>query len=55
MEKNHSLGIFQLGKYIEFMAKVSEIIFLNLIVKYEYKWEWLFALNLLIFSEKKIC
>ena len=37
MEKNYSLGIFQLRKSIDFIAKVSEIIFLNLRVKYGHK------------------
>ena len=39
MEKNYSLGIFQLRKSIDLIAKVSEIIFLNLRVKYEHKSE----------------
>ena len=37
MEKNYSLGIFQLRKSIDFIAKVLEIIFLNLRIKYEHK------------------
>ena len=37
MEKNHSFGISQLRKSIDFIAKVSEIIFFNLRVKYEHK------------------
>ena len=37
MQKNYSLGIFQLRKSLDFIAKVSEIIFLNLRVKYERK------------------
>ena len=35
MEKNYSLGIFQLRKSIDFIAKVSEIIFSNQRVKYD--------------------
>ena len=37
MEKNYSLDIFQLRKPIDFIAKVSEIIFLNLTVKCDHK------------------
>ena len=37
MEKNYSLGIFQLRKPIDFIVKVSEIIFLNLREKYQRK------------------
>ena len=37
MKKNYSLGIFQLRKSIDFIAKVLEIIFSNLRVKYEHK------------------
>ena len=37
MKKNYSLGIFQLRKSIHFIAKVLEIIFSNLRVKYEHK------------------
>ena len=35
MEKNYSLGIFQLRKSIDFIAKVSEIIFSIQRVKYD--------------------
>ena len=37
MEKNSSLGNFQLRKSIDFIVKVSEIILVNLRVKYEHE------------------
>ena len=37
MEKNYSSGNFQLRTSIDFIAKVPEIFFLKLTVKYEHK------------------
>ena len=55
MEKNYSLGNFQLRKSIDFIAKVSEIIFLNLRVKYEHKWKMIICTKFTHIFQKKIC
>ena len=55
MEKNHSLSIFQLRKSIDFIEKVSEIIFLNLRVKYEHKLKMIICYKFTHIFQKNIC
>ena len=54
-EKNHSLGIFQSRKSIDFVTKVSEIICLNLWVKYEHKQKMIICSKFTHIFRKKIC
>ena len=55
MEKNYSLSIFQLRKSKDFIAKVSEISFLNLRVKYEHKSKMIICSIFTHVFQKKIC
>ena len=54
MEKNYSLSIFQLRKSKDFIAKVSEISFLNLRVKYEHKSKMIICSIFTHFSKKDL-
>ena len=55
IEKNYSLGILQLRKSVDFIAKVSEIIFLDPRVKYEHKSEMIICPKFTHIFQKKIC
>ena len=55
MEKNYSLGIFQSRKSIDIIAKVSEIISLNLNVKCEHKPKMIICSKFTHIFQKKIC
>ena len=55
MEKNYSLGIFQLGKCIDFIAKVSDNHFLNLRVKYKRKSKMIICSKFTHIFQKIIC
>ena len=54
MERNYFLGIFQLRKSIDFIAKVSKIIFWNLRVKYEHKSKMIICYKFTHIFQKKI-
>ena len=55
VEKNYSLGIFQLRKYTDFTAKLTEITFLNLRVIYKHKSKMIICSKFTHNLKKKIC